>query len=196
MLPGSAIPDPEDNPAYGEVEQIGDLRVSSPAIRSNGRIPSEYGHFFENKNPPLELTGMPEAAESWALVFDGPDAPGGAYFHWLVWNIPVRITEVPAGWDPPAAVVEGANSDGGSEYGYVGPDPVNKQTYRFKVFAVDTDLDVSQGATAEALGNALKGRILARTQLTAWYDFHTSAHDGIAANDTHSTLISDFFNRF
>lgn len=196
MLPGSTIPDPSSNPAYGAVEHLGDLSVSSPAMRPNGRIPNEYGHFFENKNPPLELAGMPAEAESWALVFDGPDAPGGTYFHWLVWNIPAEITEIPADWELPAGVVEGANSDGGSEYGYVGPDPVNKQTYRFKVFAVESLLDLPQGASAEALGNALKDRILAQTQLSAWYDFHTSAHDGIAANDTHSTVISDLFARF
>lgn len=196
MLPGSTIPDPESNPVYGEVEPIGNLTLTSPAIRSNGRIPNEYGHFFDNKNPPLEVTGIPDATESWALVFDGPDAPGGVYIHWLVWNIPAQMTSIPTGWDPPEAVVEGANTDGGSEYGYVGPDPVNKQTYRFKVFAIDSHLDLPEGTTADALGTALKERILAQTQLTAWYDFHTSAHDGIAANDSHSTVISDLFNRF
>lgn len=195
ILPGTQIQDPASNPAFGEVSQQGDLRIASPAVLENGRLPNKYGHFFENINPPIEFRNIPVDASTMAVILDGPDAPGGEYTHWLVWNIPATVERIPEAWDPPDEVVQGGNSDGGSEYGYIGPDPANKQTYRFKAYALDASLDLTRGASKEALGQAMIGRILAQTQLTMWYDFHTSAHDSIGANRSHSNLISDLWNR-
>jgi Raf kinase inhibitor-like YbhB/YbcL family protein len=110
------------------------------------RIPNRFGHFFENVNPPLALGGVPDGAHSLVLVMDGPDAPGGEYTHWLVWNIPPDTGTVPEGWDPPEGVVQGGNSPGGSDYGYVGPDPPNKQWYRFKLYAVAEPVGLSRVA--------------------------------------------------
>lgn len=195
LLPGTQIRDPASNPAFGEVSQQGDLTITCPAVTDNRRLPNKYGHFFENINPPLKFDNVPTDAVSLAVILDGPDAPGGEYTHWLVWNIPATLDRIPEDWEPPAGVVEGGNSDGGSEYGYIGPDPANKQSYRFKAYALDSRLELPQGASKQALGEAMKGRIVAQTQLSMWYDFHTSAHDSIGANKTHSNFLSDLWTR-
>lgn len=179
VLPGEPLPDSGENPAFGEVNQIGDLELSSPAILESGRIPNRYGHFFRDVNPPLDIHGVPQTGRALVLILDGPDAPGGEFTHWLVWNIPPDIRHIPEAWNPPDSVVQGGNSYGNIEYGYVGPDPPNKQTYRFKLFALDTTLTLPQGARKRTLGTAMTGHILAQTQLTAWYDFHSVAHDSI-----------------
>ncbi len=187
LLPGERAP--EGNPAFGDVSQRGDLRLSSPTFEEGERIPNRFGHFFEDVNPPLAVGGVPGGAHSLVLVMDGPDAPGGEYTHWLVWNIPPDIGTVPEGWNPPEGVVQGGNSPGGSDYGYVGPDPPNKQWYRFKLYAVTEPVGLSRGASKRALGEAMDGTILAQTQLAGWYDFHTSAHESIGANEGHTNVV-------
>ncbi|MFB6156472.1 MAG: YbhB/YbcL family Raf kinase inhibitor-like protein [Haloferacaceae archaeon] len=190
LLPGEPVPE-GDNPAFGRVEQRGALAVSSPAITAEGQLPNEYGHLFENRNPPLVVSGVPDAARSLALILDGPDAPGGEYTYWLVWNVPPDVGRIPAGWTPPDRAVQGANSLGGDEYGYAGPDPVDKQTFRFKLFALDGLLDLPRGADKRALGAAMAGHVVAATQLSFWYDFHTSAHTGMANNESHSNVLEE-----
>lgn len=195
-LPGERVPDPAANPAFGEVNQLGDLELSSPAFQAGDRIPNKYGHFFEDVNPPLVIDGVPEDAHSLALILDGPDAPGGEFTNWLVWNIPPDTHEIPKGWTPPEQAVQGANSAGGSDYGYFGPDPPNKQTYRFKLYAVTATVDLPQGASKRELGEVLDGHVVAQTRLTAWYDFHTAAHDSISAGGGHSSLLETVCSLF
>jgi len=125
LLPGERAP--PSNPAFGDVPQQGALELSSPAFDGGEQIPSRFGHFFDDVNPALEIASVPEAADSLVLILDGPDAPGGEFTHWLVWNIPLDTGTIPEGWDTPERAVQGGNSPGGSDYGYVGPDPPNKQ---------------------------------------------------------------------
>lgn len=121
---------------------------------------------------------------------DGPDVPGGEFTHWLVWNVPPDVRTIPEGWEPPDPVVEGRNSSGHRHDGYFGPGPPNRQTYRFKLFAVDTAVPLPRGASKRALGEAIDGHLVAQTQMTVWYDFHSSAHDEIS-RDGHVNLIDD-----
>lgn len=190
ILPGEHAPHSAANPAWGEISQQGELELSSPAILPTGQLPSKYGHMFQNVNPPLRIDGVPAGAQSLALIMEGPDVPGGAITYWLVWNIPPTIDKIPKGWTPPSQVVQGANSSGESDHGYVGPSPPNRQTVRFKLYAVDTTLDLSRSANKQSLGKAIDGHIIAQTQLTAWYDFHTPAHDSISRRE-HVNLIDD-----
>lgn len=193
FLPGEPIPD--GNPAFGAVAQQGDLSLFSTAITESGKLPNRYGHYFDDVNPPLDLSGVPDDARSLALVLDGPDVPGGEFTYWLVWNIPPDVGRIPAGWTVPDPAVEGGNSIGNSDAGYVGPDPPDKQLFRFKLFALDGLVDLPRGASKEALGNAMSGRIVARTQLEFWYDFHTSAHTGMANDEGHSSVLGSVCER-
>lgn len=190
ILPGERVPNPAENPCFGAVRQVGDLQLSSPAFSENGQLPNKYGHAFQNISPPLTITGVPDEARTLALVMDGPDVPGGEFAYWLVWNIPPDIGTIPEGWELPESVIEGRNSSGHSDSGYYGPGPPNRQTYRFKLFAVDITVPLPRGATKQALGVAIDGHIVAQTQLTVWYDFHSSAHDTIS-REGHINLIEN-----
>lgn len=159
----------EDNnhPAAGEADQQGDLQLSTPVFDDGGSIPERYTRDGENVNPPLSIGGVPAEAESLALVVDDPDAPGGTFVHWLVWNPPPNLGSIPEGWEPPEGVVEGENDFG--SIGYEGPDPPEQHRYRFKLYALERTLDLQAGADVDALGEAMVGAVLARTQLTGTY---------------------------
>ncbi|WP_435345984.1 YbhB/YbcL family Raf kinase inhibitor-like protein [Haloarchaeobius sp. HRN-SO-5] len=149
---------------------MGDLTLTSQAFQDGERIPEQYGYRAENVNPPLDIDGVPDDAESLALVVDDPDAvkpAGKVWDHWVVWNVPPDTRRIPEGWDA-AGATEGTNDFG--ERGYGGPNPPDREhRYRFKLFALDTTLDLSGDADAEALGEAMDGHVLAQTQLDGTY---------------------------
>ena len=160
----------EDNPALSEATQLGGLQLMSPAFDDGDEIPEEYGYNEENVNPPFEIDGVPDGADTFVLVVDDPDAlepAGQIWVHWLVWNIPPETSTIPGGWEPEDAI-EGENDFG--EIGYDGPSPPDDvHTYRFKLFGLDTVLDLEEGATVDELGEAIDDRVVARTQLTGTY---------------------------
>jgi Raf kinase inhibitor-like YbhB/YbcL family protein len=161
---------PSDKPASGEIDQMGDLALTSPAFEDGERIPEKYGYEAENVNPALEISNVPDDAESLALVVDDPDAvepAGKVWDHWIVWNIPPETETIPEGWDPQGPV-EGTNDYG--DVGYGGPNPPDSvHRYRFKLFALDTELDLPSETDADALGSAMAGHVLAQTQLDGTY---------------------------
>lgn len=156
-----------DNPALGEVTPAGGLDLSSPAFDDGDPIPERYGREAENVNPPLVIEGVPDETESFVLIVDDPDAPGGTFLHWLVWNIPGDRREIPEGWDP-AEATEGENDFGTTGYG--GPDPPEgEHRYRFKLYALDSTLSPSASASRAGVGSAMQGQILARSGLDGTY---------------------------
>jgi Raf kinase inhibitor-like YbhB/YbcL family protein len=158
------------NPVVGDVTQSGDLRLASPAFQDGEPIPRKYGYDAENVNPPLAAENVPADATTLTLVMDDPDAvepAGEVWLHWLVWNVPADTTTIPEDWSPEAAT-EGVNDF--DERGYGGPAPPDEaHTYRFKLYAVDTRLDVSADASKREVGRAMRGNVLAQTQLTGTY---------------------------
>jgi Raf kinase inhibitor-like YbhB/YbcL family protein len=149
-----------------------DFRLSSPAFGDGDRIPEQYGYTESNVNPPLSIAGVPGDAESLALVVDDPDAmePAGKIWdHWLVWNVPTDIEEIPEDWSPAdIGATEGQNDYG--EHGYGGPNPPDREhTYRFKCYALDTTLDLSPSADKESLQDAMTGHVLADALLEGTY---------------------------
>ena len=167
---GEDQPGENDNVVTGELENMGDLTLTSPAFEDGERIPEQYGYTAANVNPPLSIESVPEAAESLALVVDDPDAvepAGKVWDHWIVWNVPPGTTTIPEDWSPSEAA-EGTNDYG--EVGYGGPNPPDREhKYRFKLFALDTTLDLPPETDAEALGEAIDGHVIAQTQLDGTY---------------------------
>ncbi|WP_247731470.1 YbhB/YbcL family Raf kinase inhibitor-like protein [Halovivax limisalsi] len=158
------------NPVLTVAQQEGDLRVTSAAFADGESIPDACSYDGENVNPALELSGVPYEAASLAIVVDDPDAvepAGKIWIHWLVWNVDPAMDAVPRAWDPNDAV-EGENDFG--EIGYGGPKPPDgEHLYRFKVYALDTELDLEEGASAAELGDAIDDHVLAQTQVTGTY---------------------------
>lgn len=162
--------DESANPATGEVTQEGELQLTSPAFDDGEQIPATYGYSERNVNPSLRIENVPEQAASLALVVDDPDAvdpAGKVWDHWVVWNIPPTRTEIPEDWEPSEAM-EGTNDY--DDVGYGGPNPPNSEhRYRFKLFALDTTLDLPAETDVKALGEAMAGHVLAQTQLDGTY---------------------------
>ena len=144
------------------------LELTSPAFDDGGHIPERYGYKRDDVNPPLEIAGIPDDAESLALVVDDPDAKepaGKVWDHWVVWNVPATTTRIPEGWSPADdGATEGQNDYG--EAGYGGPNPPDgEHTYRFRLFALDATLDLDSSAGADDLESAMSEHILTETQL-------------------------------
>ena len=148
------------------------LELSSPAFADGARIPEQYGYTERNVNPPLTVVGVPAEAASIALVVDDPDAqePAGKIWdHWLVWNVPTDIEEIPEDWDASAdGAAEGQNDYG--EHGYGGPNPPDREhTYQFRLYALDTTLDLSPSADKAELQDAMTGHVVADATLSGTY---------------------------
>lgn len=158
------------NPALESATQQGALQLASPAFGDGEQIPKQYGYEQANINPPLTIENVPADAVSLAFVMDDPDAidpAGKIWVHWLVWNIPPEFTSIPEDWAPTRAI-EGENDF--DEIGYGGPNPPDEEhTYRFKLYALDTILNLDKGASVVELGPAMDGHVIARTQLTGTY---------------------------
>jgi Raf kinase inhibitor-like YbhB/YbcL family protein len=141
--------------------------VGSAAFQMAGKIPTQYTCAASNVNPPLFFRGVPVEAKSLAVIMDDPDAPGGLFTHWLVWNIDPTVTQI-SEKSVPKDALQGTNDFGNIRYGGPCP-PSGTHRYFFHVFALDQPLDLKAGSKRSQLEKALSGHILARGQLMAYY---------------------------
>lgn len=143
------------------------MELSSPDFENNEMIPTRYTCEGENINPELNILNVPENAVSLAMVMDDPDAPMGTWVHWTIWNIKPHTDSIPAG-SIPVGVTEGVTSF--SKPGYGGPcPPSGTHRYFFKLFALDTKLDLSTSTTADELIMAINGHVLSQAELVGLY---------------------------
>ena len=140
------------------------LVVTSPAFVDGEYIPSKYTCDGDDVNPPLNIRGIPEGTKSLVLIVDDPDAPIGTWVHWVVWNIPpkgeIGEDSVPG--------TEGLNDFRKHSYGGPCP-PSGTHRYFFKVYALDTKLDLKRNSRKRDVERAMKGHILAQGQLVGLY---------------------------
>ncbi|MEN6357997.1 MAG: YbhB/YbcL family Raf kinase inhibitor-like protein [Armatimonadota bacterium] len=144
------------------------IQVTSAAFKEGESIPSKYTCKGSNISPPLVWTNIPSAAKTIALIADDPDAPMGTWVHWVLYNLPGNINELPEAVPNEQHLQNGAsqgvNSSG--KVGYQGPcPPSGTHRYYFKVYALDTQLKLSDGTTKSQLLEAMKGHILAEGRL-------------------------------
>ena len=142
------------------------MKITSSAFQEGGNIPSKFTCDGSDNSPPLQVTGIPSEAKSLVLIADDPDAPGGLFTHWLVWNIPPQTNSIAEGSAPKG--VQGANDFGKS--GYRGPcPPPGTHRYSFKIFALDRELDLRAGAKRTEVDAAMKGHVTAKGELVGRY---------------------------
>ncbi|MBS7622375.1 YbhB/YbcL family Raf kinase inhibitor-like protein [Candidatus Bathyarchaeota archaeon] len=140
------------------------LKITSSAFKSNGFIPKKYTCDGDDVNPPLSIEGLPRQAVSLVLIVDDPDAPRGTWVHWVVWNIPpVRVIQ-----EDSVPGIEGVNDFQRHSYGGPCP-PSGTHRYFFKVYALDTELQLSQNAGKRDVEKAMEGHILAMGELVGLY---------------------------
>jgi hypothetical protein len=149
------------------ITKIGELKISSPAFENGKEIPKKYTCDGANVNPPLKVENARSNAKSLALVFDDIDAPRGTYVHWILWNIDPGVKEIKENSVPEGAV-QGVNDFKKRNYG--GPCPPGRaHTYVFKIYALDTLLNLNPNGSKKDLEKAMEGHIISRAQLTGLY---------------------------
>jgi Raf kinase inhibitor-like YbhB/YbcL family protein len=142
------------------------MKVTSSAFQEGGNIPSKFTCDGGNASPPLQIAGVPSQAKTLVLIADDPNAPGGLFIHWLVWNIPPQTNSIAEGSAPKG--VHGTNDFGKSRYGAPCP-PSGSHRYYFRVFALDRELTLPAGAKRSQLDGAMKGHVVAQGELMGRY---------------------------
>ena len=142
------------------------LEISSPAFPNNTLIPREYSCDGDNISPPLDIHNVDPRAMSLALIVDDPDAMGGTWTHWVVFNIPPDTRAIERAKAPLG--LQGTGS--GNKLGYEGPCPPSRtHHYHFKLYSLDTILDLPQGASKEQVISAMTGHVLQEAELIGLY---------------------------
>jgi len=147
---------------------MGNLKLTSSTFSDGGEIPRECGYKNGNEIPPLTVSGIPEGKKSLALIMDDPDAmepAGKVWVHWVLWDIMASDGPLSNSFQ----VCKWGMTDFG-KLGYGGPAPPDKRhTYVFKLYALDTELDLPDKSTKADVEKAMEGHIIEQTQLTGTY---------------------------
>jgi hypothetical protein len=136
------------------------MKLTSPEFEHNKFIPKKFSCLGEDVNPTLNIEGIPKGAQSLVLIVDDPDAPLGTWAHWVVYDIPVisviEESSVPG--------TQGINDFNKINYGGPCP-PSGVHRYFFKLYALDTKLNLEQGKTKAQIEKAMDGHILEKDEL-------------------------------
>jgi Raf kinase inhibitor-like YbhB/YbcL family protein len=155
---------------------VAQFTLSSSSFRNNQPMPAKFSCEGEDASPALKWEGAPAGTKSFALIADDPDAPGGTWVHWMAYAIPATTTGLPesvARTDVVAALgglKQGMNDFG--RVGYGGPCPPRGHGvhhYHFRLYALDAELNLAARVTRKQLDAAMKGHILAQTELVGTY---------------------------
>ncbi len=149
------------------------IEVSSPAFQAGATIPKPYTGDGADRSPPLRWSEPPAGTKSLALICDDPDAPRGTWVHWVLFNLPASIRELEEGV-PTKETLDNGAKQGKNDFGkigYGGPAPPKGKPHRyfFKLYALDTTLDLPAGTTKAQLEKTMQGHILAEGQLMGIY---------------------------
>jgi hypothetical protein len=148
------------------------MKLTSPAFEHGGKIPSKYTCDGENINPPLAISDVPPGAGSLVLLMDDPDVPkhlraDGMWDHWVVFNISATLREIGEGKEPEGT--PGVGTSGNVEYS--GPCPPDREhRYFFKLYALDTELNLPEKATKGQVEKAMEGHVIEKTELMGRYE--------------------------
>jgi Raf kinase inhibitor-like YbhB/YbcL family protein len=175
----------------GQIDQVNPnksgedkMQLSSPVFQEGGPIPVKYTCDDIDVSPRLVISSVPEGAKSLTLVCDDPDAPMGTWIHWIIFNLPPDLSELPKsipreislafGKDSSVTALQGINDF--KRIGYGGPCPPKGMAHRyyFRLYALDKMLEFNQdqitkGVTSDMLVNAMEGHILANSELMGKY---------------------------
>jgi len=148
------------------------FELSSSAFAQGQPIPVKYTCDGEDVSPPLEWVDPPQGVQSFVLINDDPDAPVGTWDHWIFYNLPGEarslLEAAPSDAELPDGSRHGQNS--WRRLGYGGPcPPSGMHRYFFKLYALDTTLDLAPGANKKQLLQAMEGHILGQAELMGVY---------------------------
>jgi Raf kinase inhibitor-like YbhB/YbcL family protein len=148
------------------------MTLTSSAFSPGGMIPTQHTCNGNNGSPPLSWDAPPQGTRSLVLIVDDPDAPGRTFVHWVLYDVPSDIRQLPEGVPTQPILLQGGvqgKNDFG-KYGYGGPcPPGGTHQYRFKLYALDTLLDLPPGVREADVIEAMKGHVLAKAELIGRY---------------------------
>lgn len=148
-----------------------EMKLTSTAFEDGGWIPETYTCAGENINPPLQISGVPSGAKSLVLLMEDPDvnpklAKDDVWYHWVIFNLRSTRKLIREGEEPNATAGEGS-SNNMEYYGPCPPPPEGPHRYYFRLYALDTKLNLEEGAMGPEVKAAMEGHILAETALMA-----------------------------
>jgi Raf kinase inhibitor-like YbhB/YbcL family protein len=151
------------------------FKITSSAFTQGGQIPQKYTADGEDISPPFTWTGAPSNTESFTITCEDPDASGlddGAFFHWIIFNIPGNVTRLAEGI-PNQKILDNGAKQGINDMdtiGYSGPSPPSgTHRYVFKIYALDVLLNLESGATKQQVNEAIQGHVLVKAKITGKY---------------------------
>jgi hypothetical protein len=148
------------------------MQLHTTAFKEEKPIPREYSCEGRDVSPPLSWSEAPEGVKSFVLIADDPDAPGGTWVHWVYYDLPKDLRELPKGVDttehPGPGGTQGVNDFG--KIGYGGPcPPGGEHRYYFKLYALDQVLNARPGLSKKKIITEMEGHVLAEAQLMGTY---------------------------
>src|SRR5208337_1275109 len=149
------------------------LALTTTAFSAGGEIPKKYTCDGADLSPTLAWNDIPAGTQSLALIADDPDAPVGTWTHWVIWNIPAKLTGLAENVLKTEALADGRRQ-GRNDFrriGYGGPCPPAGKPHRyfFRLYALDSKLDLHAGANRADLEQAMKGHVLAQAEVMGKY---------------------------
>ncbi len=148
------------------------MKLESSAFTSGQPIPQKHTCDGADQSPPLAWSDAPQGTKSFALIADDPDAPIGTWVHWVIFNLPAQTHGLPEGvakTDSAAGGTQGRNDFGKTGYGGPCPPPGKPHRYFFKLYALDSNLELKAGAKKADVEKALQGHVLANAELMGLY---------------------------
>ena len=145
------------------------MKLLSAAFEHFDPIPVRYTGEGEDISPPLNWQNVPTGTQSFALICEDPDAPNGTWDHWILYNIPPTMTSFDEGLKELPQEIQSCHNSWGKP-GYGGPNPPSgTHRYFFILYALDSMLELPDGATKADLINAIKGHILTEATIIGTY---------------------------
>jgi Raf kinase inhibitor-like YbhB/YbcL family protein len=145
------------------------FKLNSTAFQPGGDIPSKYTCSGADISPALSWIDPPAGTQSFALISDDPDAPAGTWVHWVVYDLPASARQLPEAL-PKTDAIPGGGAQGENDFrktGYGGPcpPPGKPHRYYFKLYALDSKLNLGPGATKKTVEQAMQGHIVGQTEI-------------------------------
>lgn len=145
------------------------MYLRSSAFENGESIPKRYTCEGADVSPPLEWGAPPEGTRAFVLIVDDPDAPGGTWVHWVLYDLLGDTRTLPEG-NPESLGVAGINDFRRTAYGGPCPPRGSPHRYFFTLYAVDVpSLGLPRGASRRAVEKAMQGHILAQAQWMGTY---------------------------
>jgi Raf kinase inhibitor-like YbhB/YbcL family protein len=171
-------------------EDVASIEVLAGRFTNGALIRPRYTCDGINLSPDLSWAGVPSDAVTLVIIVDDPAAPTGSFTHWLIYDLPVSVTELIEGIGGPFDVLQGVGGRHGrsdfGDMGYSGPCPPRGElhAYNIHIYAVDVELDLGRQAKRDRILEAMDGHVVGYGVFSTSYERQQLSEGGVAFNVT------------